>query len=196
MFPVFDPLEKHRHEVLLDRATQHAATVESALHKSTLDIATEVTQYFEKLALGSGATIAAIVSFIGSHSTKLIPSYLLRSALVITMIAAMYRNWRFPRYVLANYQGQSYAAKLNQERCKRDLFLAVPATSLQDGKVVDPVDFARYFEGIEPIMTASIARFKKVETRVINEVKWVGNVSLFCAVAGVIQLIVLAWINF
>ena len=199
MMPIFDPLEKRRHEVLLERATRHAENVESALHKSTIEIASETTKYFEKVALGSGATIAAMVSFIGSHSGKLSPPYLLRSALVtlvMAMLTAMYRNWRYPRYVLTQYQAQHYQAMLNREQCKRDYFMAAPTASLQDGKIINPQEFAKYVEGIETTFTAYIARFKKIETRISKEVEWMGNVSLLCAVVGIGQLIALAWINF
>lgn len=199
MMPPFDPVEKARLETLLDRANSHADNVEEQLWKSSVSIATEMTQYFEKVALGSGATIAAMVSFIGVHSGKLAPPYLLRSALVtlvVTMLTAMYRNWRYPRYVLVNYQEQQYSAKLNQERCKRDLFVAIPATSLQDGKPINPVEFAKYYEGIEKHLSSCIAKFQRIKTRLSTEVTWIGNFSLLCAVAGFAQLIALAWINF
>lgn len=109
MIPSFDPVEKARLETLLDGAKSHADNVEEQLFKTSISIATETTQYFEKVALGSGATIAAMVSFIGVHSGKLAPPYLLRSALVtlvVTMFAAMYCNWRYRHYVLVNYQEQ------------------------------------------------------------------------------------------
>jgi hypothetical protein len=61
----------------------------------SVDISKEKTQYFEKIALASAGTIALVVSFVGSHAGRLQPPWLLRSALIVlvlAMITAMYRN--------------------------------------------------------------------------------------------------------
>lgn len=199
VFPSYDPIEKARLETLLDRAQKHATFVGEESWKRTLSIATELTQYYEKIALGSGATIAAMVSFIGTHSGKLNPPYLLRSSLVtlvMAMVAAMYRNWRYPKYVQVNYQVQQYKALLDRDKCKRDLFVAVPAIALQDGKPIDTVQFATQFSETETHMQKTINNFKKMERRIQKEVSVVGNGSLILALTGVGQLIALAWYNF
>ncbi len=199
MFPIYDPVTKARLETLVNQSANHADKVEDELWKTSIRIAQERSAFFEKVALGCGATIAAVVSFLGAHAGKLTPPYLLRASLVtlvLSVLAAMYRNWRYPNYVLANYQTQRYEALLKRERCRRDLFSAVPSVSIQDGKPINAASFAQYVEELEGSFTKSIANFKRREGRINREVAWVGNLSLLLAVAGICQLIALAWINF
>jgi hypothetical protein len=69
-----------------------------------IDSGAEKAQYFEKLAIGSGAAIAAMVSFLGGHTGRLQPAWIPRCSLVslvIAMFAALYRNFRYPFYVTA-----------------------------------------------------------------------------------------------
>jgi len=62
-----------------------------------LDGAKERTQFFEKLAIGAGATIAALVSFLGANNKRVLhPEWILRCALValvVAMFGAMLRNY-------------------------------------------------------------------------------------------------------
>jgi len=199
MFPLYDPVTKARLEMLVNQAANHSDKVEDELWKTSIRIANETSAFFEKVALGCGATVAAVVSFLGTHSGRLTPPYLLRASLVtlvLSILAAMYRNWRYPNYVLVNYQSQQYEALLKRERCRRDLFSAVPSVSLQDGQPINAATFAQYVEKLEGSFTESIANFKRREDRINKEVTWIGNLSLLFAVAGICQLIALAWINF
>ena len=199
MFPPYDPVTKARLETMVNEAASHADKVEDELWKTSIRIANEGSAFFEKVAFGCGATVAAVVSFLGTHAGRLTPPYLLRASLVtlvLSILAAMYRNWRYPNYVLVNYQSQQYEASLKRERCRRDLFTAVPSVSMQDGQPINAATFAQYVEKLEGSFTESIANFKRIEGRIDKEVKWVGNLSLMFAVAGICQLIALAWINF
>ena len=199
MYPLYDPVTKARLETLVKQAANHADKVEDELWKTSIRIAEERSAFFEKVALGCGATVAAVVSFLGAHSGRLTPQYLLRASLVtlvLSMLAAMYRNWRYPSYVLANYQTQQYEALLKRERSRRDLFSAVPTVSLQDGQPINAASFAQYVEELEGSFKESIANFKRSVGRINREVAWVGNLSLLLAAAGICQLIALAWINF
>jgi len=169
MFPIYDPVTKARLETLVNQAANHADKVEDELWKTSIRISTEATTFFEKVALGCGATVAAVISFLGAHSGRLAPPYLLRASLVtlvLSMLGAMYRNWRYPNYVLANYQSQQYEALLKRERCRRDLFLAIPSVSLQDGKQINAASFAQYVVELEESMAKSIANFKRREKRI------------------------------
>ena len=199
MFPQHDRITKARLETLVNQAANHADKVEEELWKTSIRIAAETSAFFEKVALGCGATVAAVVSFLGAHSGRLAPPFLLRASLVtllVSMLAAMYRNWRYPNYVLVSYQSQQYEALLKRERCRRDLFSAVPSISLEDGQSVNAAAFAQYVEKLEGSFADSIANFKRKGDRINNEVTWIGNLSLLFAVAGICELIVLAWINF
>ena len=92
-----NPADAERLKKLLESAYTNATDVGNQAAQAHADIAKEKTQYFEKIALGSGATIAAVVSFVGVHAGRLKPPFLLRSALVTlvaAMVSSMYRNWR------------------------------------------------------------------------------------------------------
>ena len=134
--------EEKRLKALWTSAIESASKINLQASQVSSDLGKDKTHYFEKIAFGSGATIAAVVSFIGVHSDELHPRCLLRSILVLlalTMVGALYRNWRFPYYVLAFWAGQNFSAQQNRERCKRDYINAFGAqsVSLEDGKPFD-----------------------------------------------------------
>ena len=98
------------------------------------------SQYFEKLTIGCGAAIAAIVSFLGgSNKHALHPTWVLRCSLValaVAMRAALYRNCRYQNYWMA-FDKRAYTEALrDEERCRNDLFQVVPAHSWEDGKPI------------------------------------------------------------
>jgi hypothetical protein len=81
-------------------ADRHQQAFE-VLTKTQLEAATQRTSFFEKIAIGSGATIAALVSFLGTHAAGLHPHWVLRCSLVslaIAMVSALYRNYMYPHY--------------------------------------------------------------------------------------------------
>ena len=51
-----------------ESARKHAQEMNERAAQVSLDIGKEKTQFFEKIALASGGTIALVVSFIGSHA--------------------------------------------------------------------------------------------------------------------------------
>jgi hypothetical protein len=120
--------QEQRLQARVERAAKYASDMNQRSVQVNVDIGKEKTQYFEKLALASGGTIALLVSFVGAHSGRLQPAWLLRSALVmlvLAMIAAMYRNWKYPFYVPAIYARQEFAAMRKREQCRLDYVVAV-----------------------------------------------------------------------
>jgi hypothetical protein len=119
--PDFPPDANELHE-RWKKANQYAREMNQRAIDGAIDVAKEKTQYFEKIALAAGGTIALVVSFVGAHADKkLQPQWLLRSAFVtlaLTMIAAMFRNWRYPFYVMNTHGRQELAARLDRERTK------------------------------------------------------------------------------
>src|SRR6266481_3639165 len=100
-----------------------AALLTRILSKTHVELAKERTQYFEKLAIGSGATIAAIVSFLGVHAGKLHPVWIMQCSLislVVAIVAALYRNFRYPHYILAVTNVSWINAKLYQQQRKKE----------------------------------------------------------------------------
>jgi hypothetical protein len=142
------PIEQQRLVSRLESAGKHATDMNQRCVQISAGIAQEKTQYFEKIALAAGGTIALVVSFVGSHAGRLQPPWLLRSALIVlvlAMIAAMYRNWEYPFYMLAVYARQDYDAKRERERCRRDYIVAFPAVAMEDGKLINVQEFLSNF---------------------------------------------------
>src|SRR5690242_19846475 len=77
-----------------DAAINSANTMSEQAAKVRLDIGKDRVAYFEKIAVGAGAAVTLLVTFVGSHSPRLQPKWLFRAALislVLAMIAAMFR---------------------------------------------------------------------------------------------------------
>ena len=168
-------------------------------NEKQIELAKERTQYFEKLALGSGATIAAVVSFIGTHLGRLRPPLLLRSTLVIlvvAMLAAMARNWFYPRYVLATFLREYDEALLEREKTRAGYFSAGPALSLQDGKPIDVQGWLAHHEQIKPILNLKISQFEAESEHWLKLIKVLELICLGASGLAIASLVLLAWINF
>jgi hypothetical protein len=113
-----DYVEVERLRRLLQSADQSVRDAEADYSETQLDLAKGKTQYFEKLAIGSGAAIAAIVSFLGVHAGKLQPVRIMQCS-IISLVAALYRNFRYPYYVLAVKNLSWIHAKRYQQQCKK-----------------------------------------------------------------------------
>ena len=191
--------ERKRLEGLFESAEKHASDMNERAVQGSLEIGKERTQYFEKLALMSSATIALVVSFVGSHAGQLRPVWLLRSVLillVLAMVAAIYRNWRFPFYVLAGYMKQELEAKQNKERRRRDLIVGVPTFDMEDGTPIDVPAFLVEFAETDKTYDKRVKEVKKFADSAFSVVKNVERVALVLIVLAMVLLIALAWINF
>lgn len=194
-----DPHEEKRLEILYQNARGKRASIDEQLSKSSLDINKERIQYFEKIALGCGATIALVGSFVGSRAGKLEPAWLLRSALLVlalAMVSAMYRNWRYPYYVLAAIYKQLDKAMLEEAECHRNLNVSTNALSLKTGQPIDIQEAERNFQRAKSALTAKINEFETQERRVSREIKFIEPLALILTTTGLTLLIALAWLNF
>jgi hypothetical protein len=117
-----DPVDVQRLRLLLDGADKQLQKVEADREQSQLEGAKGREDFYDKLTIGAGATIAALVSFLGSHSTRLQPTWIFRGALislVLTMIASLYRNYRYPNYVLQIHKISRIRCIRYQQQCKK-----------------------------------------------------------------------------
>jgi hypothetical protein len=196
----FRDQDTERLSLLLKQADQSLDEAINRLNQTQLDGSKERTQYFEKLAIGSGAAIAAIVSFIGTRAGGLQPAWILRCslvALVVALTAALYRNLRYPSYVLAVYNRLWIEASRHQQQCKNDLFQAQPGTiSLQSGDPIDleewKSDFNKSDAGLEVLVRDRLKR----ENRLLKEFKCAEYVCLSSISVSMISLVCLALRNF
>jgi hypothetical protein len=183
-----------------ETARKHAADMNERAVQVSLDIGKEKTQFFEKIALASGGTIALVVSFVGSHVGRLQPPWLLRSALValvLSMVGAMYRNWRFQFYFLAVYARQYMEAKQQKMYRQRDYVIAFPALALNDdGTPVNLTVFHQQIVEDEKTFKTKIKECQDQEDSSFTIVKYFEYVTLTLIVAGMGMLVGLAWRNF
>jgi CHASE3 domain sensor protein len=200
-FNMAPDIERTRIQSLFDHAQKHAAEMNRKAVEGSIEIGKEKTQYFEKIALASGGTIALVVSFVGSHAEKMHPGWLLRSALVsllLAMITAMFRNWKYPFYMFASYLLEQLNADRETERRRADIVQAFGASSISidDGKPVDVAQSLRELKEVDVLLEKKIAECKKHQTSAFNWVKRAELAALCLIVIGMGMLLVLAWLNF
>jgi hypothetical protein len=196
---MYGPHEQKRLEILWSRAREKVTFLEDQLSTASLEVNKERTQYFEKIALGCGGTIALVVSFIGSRPNRLHPVWLLRSAIIVlalSMISAMYRNWRYPFYVLAASYKQLDKAMLKEVGCKRDFLVCRGFLSLQTGEQVSPSAAEDDCQIVSALLIKKISKFEKQESRIYAEIRILDICAPSLAAIGIILLISLAWRNF
>lgn len=136
-----DPVEVQRLSLLLDGADKQLRKVEADKDQYQIDAAKDRVDFYDKLTIGSGATIAALISFLGAHAAKLQPTWILRAALislVLTMIASLFRNYRYPNYVLQIHKISWIRCSRYQQQCRLSFFKADPtAISIQTGQPIN-----------------------------------------------------------
>jgi len=179
-------------------AAQYVTETNQRGLQAALDVAKEKTQYLEKIALAAGGTIALMVSFVGAHAGRLQPPWLLRASLVtlvLTMIAAMYRNWRYPFYVMDTHKAKQVGALLDREKATCE---SMKAGRAYDGEGI-PIDGPAYLakSATEQIKAEKfIAELQKKAARSLTIVQVVEYAALVLILSGMAMLVALAWINF
>jgi hypothetical protein len=180
-------------------AVRSSADINKQAVQSSLDVAKEKTQYLEKVSIGCGATVALIVTFLGAHAGHLRPEWLLRSALVVLVLAMMFgflRNWIFPWYTFGAWGVQDYKAKLNKEDARRALISTGTALDADDGQPIDVDSWLHDFEKTESDLKSTIDRFQKMEKLAFDWARRTEYITLGLASGGMALLVALAWINF
>jgi hypothetical protein len=189
-----------RLRLLLQQADRSLNKAAKNLNKSQLDGAKERAQYFEKLAIGSGAAIAAIVSFLGTRAEKLQPVWILRCslvALVVAMVAALYRNLRYPNYLLAVRNRLWIEASRYQQQCKNDVFQADRSVvSWQSGTPIDLVEWTAGFRKSDAGLEILVQDRTRRENRLLSEFKAAEYVCLSSICVAMLSLVWLALRNF
>jgi hypothetical protein len=120
-----------------DAAIKSANTVADQALKVRLDVAKDRIVYFEKIAVGAGAAVTLLVTFVGSHASIFRPRSLFRCALVslvLAMITAMFRNLRFPHHLIAVYEREAVKAIREREKARLDYAVTVRRATCELGK--------------------------------------------------------------
>ena len=136
-----DPVEIQRLRLLLEGAKKQLREVQANTEQSQIEGAKGRVDFYDKLAIGSGATIAALVSFLGAHSAKLQPAWILRGALislVLTIVASLVRNYRYPNYVLQIHKISWIRCTKYEQECRANCLKVEPAAiGIQTGQPID-----------------------------------------------------------
>jgi hypothetical protein len=184
----------------LESVRKHAKNMNERAVQGSLDIGKEKTQFFEKIALTSGGTIALVVSFVGAHAGRLQPPWLLRSALVtlvLSMIGATYRNWRFQFYLHANYVGQYLDAKMKATNGERDCVRSGAVILVDEaGASISIEDSNKRLTEEEKGWQKQLDKFKRQENRSVLVVQITEYATLGLFLLGMVMLVELAWRNF
>jgi hypothetical protein len=192
-----DPQEIHRLRLLLDSADKQLQKVNTDREQYQIESAKGRVDFFDKLTIGAGATIAAIVSFLGAHSGKLQPSWIFRAALislVLTMVASLYRNYRYPNYVLQIHKISWIRCSRYQQQCRLNCFRADPtAVSIQTGQPIDVPKTVEEFQKSDAELETILKDNEKLSERMNKE--WVYSQFLSISFAT-LAMIFLAWLAF
>lgn len=94
------------------------------------------------------------------------------------MIVAMYRNWKYPFYLLAHHAARDFEAKLVRQRCKRDYVVAVPSVALEDGQLINIEEYLRNFAEEETSLKKNLTKCRRIEDSSFNIVKNVEVIAL------------------
>ena len=184
-----------RLRLLLQQSEQGVDEAAIRLNQAQVDGAKERTQYFEKLAIGSGAAIAAIVSFLGTHTNSLHPKWVLRSSLVslvCALTAALYRNFRYPNYLLATYNRLWIEASRHQQQRKNDVVQADRSIiSLQSGTPIDLQEWIKEFKKSDSGLESLIKERAVRENCLLREFK---VAEFFCIVSICVAMTSLVWL--
>jgi len=182
-----------------DAAIKSANAMAEQAAKVRLDIGKDRVAYFEKIAIGAGAAVTLLVTFVGSHTYKLRPPWLLRSALislVLAMVTAMFRNWRFPYYLSAVYQKEEIAAIRAREKARLDYAVTTRPHDMRTGGTVNTEKITTEFEKVCEALDGKIRECEKGEESALGHVMLAEHLTLGLVMAGMAALVVLAWLNF
>lgn len=189
--------EDHNARILA--AQQKAAEANQRTSKASVDVGKEKVQYFEKIALGTGATIAAIISFVGSSPASIHTPKLLKSSLVLFvlgLVGAMYRNWRYPFYTMSVWIRTEVEAKLQVEQCEYELFEEHPEIQiLEFGKLIAHTTWKNDYVKRKAATEKNIKDAIKRENRIFLEIQIIENASLILLVLAIASLVALIWMN-
>src|ERR1035438_1104565 len=111
-----------------DEAAQDFSKKAKQINEYQIVAASDRVSFFEKVAIGAGASIAAIVSFLGAKSHPLEPRWVLRASLISlasVLFAALLRNFLYPFYLLAARNVEYSKAYREKEKRKAQCIKAM-----------------------------------------------------------------------
>jgi len=193
-------LEIQRLRSLYDEAAQDYSKKANQLNEHSIVAAKDRESFFEKVAIGAGASIAAIVSFLGAKAHPLEPRWVLRASLISlasALFAALLRNYLYPFYLFAARQVQFSKAYREREKRKAQYVKAMPVNINWDtGEQIDPTKFLIEWGKDDKQSASAIETLERRETRYFRGWKWSEVACLTAIVVSSLWLVLLVWWNF
>jgi hypothetical protein len=186
--------QKTRLQIRHERAQWQANAADAAFDQAQVDIAKERTQFFEKLAIGSGAAITALVSFLGAHPKCLRPPWALRTSLVslaVAILAALCRSLTYQEYFPSTADIRRSKSRIEEQQLKRERIL--------QGGGEQPTDVNKTADRLAGLTkeTQEALPKKECEKRwLFRGLKTAENVCLLAVAVAMVSLVWLALVNF
>jgi hypothetical protein len=189
-----------RLKILLTNASERLDKTIADLNQSLIDVASDRTAFFDRLTIGAGAVIAAIVSFLGSHASTLRPEWALRCSLIglaLAIVAGLYRSYRYPYYVTQVRKTEWIEAQLNHQRRRFDLILADgPSVDIHTGEPISKAKIKAECEGSDAKDAAVVEEMVKLRDRLLKECHRAEGVCLAAIGLAMVSLVLLALLTF
>lgn len=190
-----DTVEYARTKLLLDHANKKLDKAIADINQIQMDVANGRTAYFDRLTIGAGAVIAAIVSFLGGHAATLRPEWTLRCSLValaVVILSGLYRSFRYPYYIMQAKKVLWVEAELHRQRCKANHITTTESlVDIHDGHLIDKnelsTEYAQSNADVEVVLTKETA----YRDRLLLE--W-HIAEVFCLVATGVAMLSLVWL--
>jgi hypothetical protein len=164
------------HEARIRQAIDFQNKASQIQSDASVKVGEEKVQFFEKLAFGCGAAIAAIVSFVGSSPMAIQRPDPLRWSVALlagAFAAAMYRNWRYPFYIVSVWTRHKAEADRQVDSCEAEMFEDYPAMAAVDenGSVIPPEKYRTDYVERMQLRDEAIRKAIRHENWVFGEVK-------------------------
>jgi hypothetical protein len=182
-------------------AEERARKAAGKFNQVQADAAKDRTQYFEKLTIGCGAAIAAIVSFLGATSDKhpLHPKWMFPTTVAVlsfAMFAALYRNYRYQNYLINVFKKAYLQSGRIEQQCKNDLYQTAYTYDWHAAKQINIDEWNEEFRTSDPDLEKAIQKLEKEEKLHLKEIAVAGNTCLVSIFVAMVALVVIAFKNF
>jgi hypothetical protein len=193
-------VEVQRLTILFEDAGRALEKAISDINQGQIDAANGRTAYFDRLTIGAGAVIAAIVSLLGGHASTLHPEWLLRCSLVsltLAMLAGLYRSYRYPGYILQVHKIVWAEAARHHQKIKGENILAndLPI-DVHTGKPIDKEKLSKEYGIADAELDIEIKNDIKKRERLLKEWQTAEAACLFAVGVAMVSLVWLALCTF
>jgi hypothetical protein len=189
-----------RLKILLDNASENLNKSIVGINQSQIDVANGRTAFFDRLTIGAGAVIAALISFLGSHASTLRPEWSLRCSLIsltLAILAGLYRSFRYPYYIIRAKKVIWIEAARYHQKIKGELIVASgPIIDLNTGNPINTAKVSKEYGASDIELENLINEESKVRDNLLKECHSAEAVCLAAIGVAMVSLVYLALCTF